>query len=72
MGVRYEEDDYITDDDTEYDDDDLYDDYTDNSTDEDTDYEDDNEREAVIRYRRLLDLEWQLFLFFLNKEVCFI
>jgi len=66
MGVRYEEDDYITDDDTEYDDD-LYDDYTDDSTDTDTDYEDDNEREAVMLQRRLLDLEWQLFLFFMNK-----
>lgn len=63
MGVRYEEDDYITDDDAEYDDD-----YTDDTdTDTDTDYEDDNEREAVMIYRRLLDMEWQLFLFFMNK-----
>lgn len=66
MGGYYEENDYITDDDTEYNDD-LYDDNTDDDTDTDTDYEDDNEREAVMLQRRLLDLEWQLFLFFMRK-----
>lgn len=67
MGVHYDDDEYYTDDDISNCDDDFYDDYTDDSTDEDTDYEDDNEREAVMRYRRLLDMEWELFLFFMRK-----
>jgi hypothetical protein len=67
MGVHYDETEYYTDDDISNCTDDLYDYYTDDSDDTDTDYEDDNEREAVMLQRRLLDLEWQLFLFFMRK-----
>jgi hypothetical protein len=70
MGIRENEDEYYTDYDTDYEDD-YYSDYTDSDDDEDTYYEDDNEREEILIHRRLLDLEWYLFLFFNGKTECF-